>query len=224
VANEQGGPTARDLRRRHTHERQAVVFGVLIAALALLGVGALGVFTGAIKSPIDRAIASPAPTDSALTTDVACLPKGTKPVPYKDITVNVYNASRQSGIARATADALAQRGFAVGKVGNSTVAIAAPRIVYGPKGLARAYTVAAEVPDARLTLDARKNATVDVVLGTGYTKLTAENKVHLSPKKAMSSAPSCVAITKIKPLPVGSSTPATPKATPKAKASSHAGK
>jgi hypothetical protein len=205
VANEHGGPTARELRRRHTHERQAVVFGLLIAALAVVGVGALGVFTGAIKSPISRAIASPSPTDSALTTDVACLAKGTKPVAYKNVTVRVYNASDKPGIATATANALHQRGFELGTVGNSTVAVVAPRIVFGHKGLAQAYTLAAQVPDARLTLDSRKDSVVDLVLGTGYSSLTPQKSVHLSAKKAMPSAAGCVALGTIKPLPTGAS-------------------
>ena len=41
------------------HERQAVVFGLLIAALAVVGLGALAVYTGAIDAPFDRPLSSP---------------------------------------------------------------------------------------------------------------------------------------------------------------------
>jgi hypothetical protein len=191
------------------HERQAVVFGVLIAALALVGVGAAGIMTGAISSPFSQPIATPTQADDAMTTAVPCLPKGTKPVKYADITLNVYNASGQPGLARSTADALTERGFTIKKVGNDASKIVAPRVVYGPHGIAQAYTVAAQLKDAKLALDTRKGSSVDVVLGTESHVLLATKDVHLSAKKAMKSAPGCVAIKKVTPLP------AAPKATPK---------
>ena len=45
------------------HERQAVVFGLLIAALAVVGLGALAVYTGAIDAPFDRPLSSPEAVD-----------------------------------------------------------------------------------------------------------------------------------------------------------------
>ncbi|MEK8227446.1 hypothetical protein NKG05_17085 [Oerskovia sp. M15] len=33
------------------HERQAVVFGLLVAFLAITGIGALAVYTGAVDAP-----------------------------------------------------------------------------------------------------------------------------------------------------------------------------
>ncbi|WP_284292234.1 LytR C-terminal domain-containing protein [Luteimicrobium album] len=210
MANQHQPPTPRELRRRHMHERQAVVFGVLIAALALVGVGAAGIITGAISSPFNRPIATPTVTDDAMTTATPCLAKGTKPVQYAKITLNVYNASGQPGLARSTSDAMAERGFTVKKVGNSTVDVTAPRIVFGPKGLAQAYTVAAQFKDAKLALDTRKDASVDVVLGSEAHVLLGTKDVHLSAKKAMTSAPGCVALSKVKPLlpaPKATSTP-----------------
>jgi hypothetical protein len=43
---------ARTLRRRHMHERQAVIFGVLLAGLALAGLGAAAVYTGTLAVPV----------------------------------------------------------------------------------------------------------------------------------------------------------------------------
>jgi hypothetical protein len=182
------------------HERQAVVFGVLLAALALVGVGAAGIMTGAISSPFSKPIATPTVKDDALTTAVPCLPKGTKPVEYAKITVNVLNASGQPGLAHSTSDAMAERGFTVKKVGNDSSQITAPRIVFGPKGLAQAYTVAAQFKDAKLALDTRKDRSVDIVLGTESHVLLGTKSVHLNAKKAMASRPDCVAIAKVKPI------------------------
>jgi hypothetical protein len=88
----------------------------------------------------------------------------------------------------------------VKKVGSSTVDVTAPRIVFGPQGLAQAYTVAAQFKDAKLALDTRKGKSVDVVLGSEAHVLLATKDVHLNAKKAMASAPGCVAIAKVKPL------------------------
>ncbi|MFC8732099.1 LytR C-terminal domain-containing protein [Luteimicrobium sp. NPDC057192] len=209
MANQHQPPTPRELRRRHMHERQAVVFGVLLAALALVGVGAAGIMTGAISSPFSKPIATPTQKDDAMTTAVPCLPKGTKPVKYSEITLNVYNASGQPGLARSTADALTERGFTIKKVGNDSSKIVAPRVVFGKRGLYRAYTVAAQLKDAKLAYDGRKDGSVDVVLGTESHVLLATKDVHLNAKKAMKSAPGCVPLAKVTPLP------AAPKATPK---------
>ncbi|MGC5165922.1 LytR C-terminal domain-containing protein [Luteimicrobium sp. DT211] len=209
MANQHPSPTPRELRRRHMHERQAVVFGVLVAALALVGIGAAGIMTGAISSPFSKPIATPTASDDVMTTAVPCLPKGTKPVTYSDVTLNVYNASGQPGLARSTADAFTERGFVVKKVGNDSSKIVAPRVVFGKRGLYRAYTVAAQLKDAKFAYDGRKDASVDVVLGTESHVLLGTKDVHLNAKKAMKSAPGCVALAKVKPLP------AAPKATSK---------
>ncbi len=192
------------------HERQAVVFGVLLAGLALVGIGAAGIMTGAISSPFSKPIATPSVVDDALTTATPCLPKGTKPVEYSKITINVLNASGQPGLARSTSDAMVERGFTVKTVGNDASKVTAPRIVFGPKGLAQAYTVAAQLKDAKLALDTRKDRSVDIVLGTESHVLLGTKNVHLNAKKAMTSAPGCVAIAKVKPIlpaPKATSTP-----------------
>ncbi|WP_448631846.1 hypothetical protein [Cellulomonas soli] len=87
----------RVLRRRHMHERQAVVFGVLLAGLAVAGVGAAAVYTDTINLGVfDRGFSSPAPT--ATTADQAvCPPAGALPVSYDQITVTVLNGSGAAG-------------------------------------------------------------------------------------------------------------------------------
>ncbi len=56
----------RVLRRRHRRERQAVVFGLLIAALAVGALGAIAIFTGGIEAPFSRPFTTRAPDDPAI--------------------------------------------------------------------------------------------------------------------------------------------------------------
>ena len=103
----------RVLRRRHMHERQAVVFGVLLAGLALTGLGAVAVFTGALEVPgLARGFSSPSPEAGSLLV-VPCPPTGAAPVPYAQITVSVLNGSTRSGLAAETAADLVERGFVI---------------------------------------------------------------------------------------------------------------
>ena len=44
-------------------------------------------------------------------------------------------------------------------------------IVFGRQGIAAGYTVAAQVPDSVLRLDARKGTSVDVLIGDGWSDL-----------------------------------------------------
>lgn len=205
--NDRGTLTPRERRRHHIHERQAAVFGVLIAGLVVVGVGAVGVMSGAISSPLDRPIQSPTLADDQLTTATPCLPGKTRPVSYAKIKVEVYNASDHRGIAKAAAETLGQRGFDVTKVGNSTAQVIAPRIVTGPAGIEEAYTLRAHVPHAKIVLSDRKDSTVQLILGSGFTSFTPADKVSLSPKKAMSNVHGCVkakSVTPIKDVPVSS--------------------
>ena len=110
-----------------------------------------------------------------------------KPAPKpKTITVNVYNSTTRSGLARKTADLLHDRGFIIGNVTNDhapkpVVGIAEVR--YGPKGVAAAHVVAAQVVGAKLVEDKRTSADVDLAVGAKYKKLAtpAQVKAALSP-------------------------------------------
>ncbi|PJI86554.1 LytR cell envelope-related transcriptional attenuator [Luteimicrobium subarcticum] len=190
------------------HERQAVVFGLLIGALILVGLFAVGIATGAVKSPVDRSIQTASPDDDAMTTAQPCVPAKTKPVSYGRIKVNIYNASSRAGLATTVSRELDARGFKTGTIGNSTQDIKSQRIVFGPKGVAAAYTLAAQVPDAKLVLDARKNRTVDVVLSASYSALVPLDDVELSPRKSMTSVAGCVPLKDVTPLaPLPKATP-----------------
>ena len=209
-----GPDRARTLRRRHMHERQAVIFGVLLAGLALAALASAAVYTGAVKLPfLGREFSSPAPAAAAGAPP--CPPKGAAPVPYDQIKVNVLNGANRVGLAAQTATALTARGFVIGTKGDSLVAVTATaRLTFGVAGVAAAYTLAAQVDKPVLVVDARADATVDFAVGAAYTGLVADSLVALNPAEAFAPLAGCRPIDQITPVPVVSATPdPTPTAT-----------
>ncbi len=183
----------RVLRRRHKHERQAVVFGLLIAALAVGGLGAVAIFTGGIDAPFTRPFTTRAPEATAAATPPPCPPDGTLPVAYGSIQVTVLTATSRSGLAGQTAEALTARGFAVLGAGNSPSPVAdVARISFGAAGVGAAYTLAAHVEGARLTLDARADATVDLALGNEFASLLDPGVIPLDPATPLVGQEGCI--------------------------------
>ena len=92
------------------------------------------------------------------------------------ITVNVYNATDRAGLAGQTAALLKKRGFAIGKIGNAPAALQHKVLgtaqVSGNSAAATRMTVlGSEVTGASPVTDLRKDASVDLVLGNGFTAL-----------------------------------------------------
>ena len=88
-----------------------------------------------------------------------------------EITVDVLNGTGTTGLAATVADALRAQGFGVGAVGNELGAVTGTVVRHGPAALEQARTVAAAVPDAVLQPDDSLGATVQLVLGAGYTSV-----------------------------------------------------
>ncbi|MFI1014418.1 LytR C-terminal domain-containing protein [Streptomyces sp. NPDC020965] len=94
------------------------------------------------------------------------------------ITVNVYNATPRGGLAKAAADELRKRGFAIGKVGNATAAydkkVPAVGVLLGaPTAVKGSFLVlGTQLKGAATKTDTRKTADVDLILGTGFTTLS----------------------------------------------------
>ncbi|QCB92437.1 LytR C-terminal domain-containing protein [Cellulomonas shaoxiangyii] len=171
---------ARQLRRRHMHERQAVVFGVLLAGLAVAGVGSAALYTESISLPfLERDFSRPAPTATAEA--VWCPPEGALPVPAGQVPVNVLNGANRSGLAASTATDLQGRGFVVASTANGPDTAGVGRIVSGTNGIAAAYTLRAHLPEAQLALDTREDASVDLVLGADFATLLPVEQVALDP-------------------------------------------
>jgi hypothetical protein len=183
-------------RRRRKHERQAVVFGLLIALLAVTGLVAVALYTGAIESPFDQPIHTPGAGDDEAPTP-PCLPAvegqpdGPLPVPYAEVQVRVINASTTSGLAGAYSEVLVDRGFTVAVTGNLARAITKSELRFGVNGIVHAYTLAAHLPEVRMVLDDRQDAVVDVLLGEEYERPVPAEEVPLRADQPLQNAPDC---------------------------------
>lgn len=187
---------ARAMRRRRKHERQAVIFGSLVAGLAICGLAAAAVYTDALSLPfLERELTQPPAEAVAEAAPVPCPAEGTLPVPFNTIEVNVLNGSGRAGLAGSTSTALTGRGFLVLTTDNYPARIESNvQINFGESGMAAAYTLAANVHDPVLVLDLRQDATVDLVLGTLFDTLIEPSVVALDPEVPLVGTPGCVAL------------------------------
>lgn len=174
------------------HERQAVIFGVLLAALALAGLGAAAVFTGSLNLPVFAREFAAEPSPTATQDPYPCPPAGALPVPYGQITVKVYNATNRVGLAGATAASLAERGFVIGAKETAAVRYdGTARIIFGTTGVAAAYTLAAQLDGAVLILDPRTDPSVDLALGAEFAELKPVEQVTLDPAAPLVAPAGC---------------------------------
>lgn len=189
------------------HERQAVVFGLLIAFLAVCGIGALAIYTGAIDAPFARSFSSPAIDDPHADVPTPCIPDETLPVAYDRVSIEVLNGSGVSGLGQAYRDLLTSRGFTVTDIRNlqndigQNVTTPRTSLTFGAEGAAAAYTLAAHLHDAALLLDDREGAEVQLVLGENFERLVELDDVELDPETPLSPLEDCTSIEEITPLP-----------------------
>ncbi|MEU2547275.1 LytR C-terminal domain-containing protein [Streptomyces roseolus] len=184
-------------RMRRPHRRRRIV---LASAAAVVVLGAAGwgtlqlvdVFSGdgARKTTAGKqADCKPAPTPSATA--------AAKPPKPAQVTVNVYNATPRKGLAKATADELKKRGFAIGKVGNAPAAYdkkvpGAGVLLGAPTATKGAFAVlGTQLAGATTKVDARTTADVDLIIGTAFK--------NLSPKATADAA--LMALNKPRPAP-----------------------
>ena len=208
---------ARKLRRRHMHERQAVIFGVLLAFLALAFAAAAAVYTGNLSLPWASRAFTSIPSPSVTHNQAVCPPDGALPVAAASITVNVYNGAGTSGLAKTTADALTGRGFVVATTTNAISSYTGTaRISFGIAGVAQAYTLAAYVDGAEMQIDTRADATVDITLGEQFLALKAADKVTLDPAVPLVGPPGCVPYSQFAAAAPTVSAPAVEATTPAA--------
>ncbi|MCL1899140.1 MAG: LytR C-terminal domain-containing protein [Promicromonosporaceae bacterium] len=194
-------------RRRREHQRQAVIYGVLCAALVFLALGAFAIYTGAIESPFQREFTQP--QADALTTP-PCLPTVGDvelgeavifpgPTPYADIHLRVFNASGIAGLAAANQEVLERRGFEVAEIGDFGGRLSRSELRFGVRGITDAYTVAAQFPTMRLVLDDRITATVDLLVGQLWEEPLAEEAVALAPDMPLLDVEGCQPADRITP-------------------------
>ena len=112
------------------------------------------------------------------------------------VSVNVYNATDQSGLAARTGITLKGRGFTVGTIANDPLGKtvnASAEIRYGPKGAKNAEMVQFYVAGSKLVLDQRTDASVDVVLGEKFKSVRTADAVQSAMNKPVvtSTGPGC---------------------------------
>ncbi|MFD7226980.1 LytR C-terminal domain-containing protein [Streptomyces sp. NPDC059881] len=166
-------------RMRRPRRRRRIVLAV-VAAVAVLGVGGWGTL-----QLIDVFSGDGTTTTAKSRATAACRPQpapSAAPAPPKpgQITVNVYNATPRSGLAKATADELQKRGFTIGKVGNAPAAydkkvpgaallLGAPTAYDGPFRV-----LGTQLAGAQPKADARTTTDVDLIIGTAFKTLNTK--------------------------------------------------
>lgn len=172
--------------RRRRHRRHMITLVLVLLLLLGAGLVAVGYYTGRLGQSSDGVTARspvPCPTTSAR--------PARRPAPLSPsrVRVNVYNTTTVNGLAARVAAALRQRSFVVRSVANDprdTHPAGTAVVRYGRTGTAAARLVASQVPRATLQRDRRGNATVDLVLGTGFRALNPPPRRTTTP-----AAPAC---------------------------------
>lgn len=104
------------------------------------------------------------------------------------VKVNVYNATNRSGLAAATAKELKKRGYVIGTVANDPLRKTikgTAEVRYGKSGVKVAAPIESLVSKPAKVVDARKDTSVDLVLGNGFKDLAA------APATSTTALPAC---------------------------------
>lgn len=164
--NESGASIHRRRRRR-----RAAITLTLVALLLI------GTFTYA-AAYFQGWVGTRAPTTAA---SPSCQPTGpVQALTPRAVTVNVYNSTDRAGLAASVAKALRTQGFKVVDVANDPLGrpiSGVGEIRSGSDGAAAAALVAARLAGAKVVLDNRTDATVDLVLGKTFKLLSVPPKV-----------------------------------------------
>ncbi|WP_326598189.1 LytR C-terminal domain-containing protein [Streptomyces sp. NBC_01803] len=202
-------------RMRPRRRRGRLVLAVLasVTVLALLGYGTLQLID--VFSADDGGGSAPRARSGVGDEDCAPPARDGRPADTTElpdpaaITVNVYNATRRSGLAQETADALAERGFAIGEVGNAPEdldgQVDSPGLLLGTAAAAESGALSvlaaqldgAETGEPRSGQDAGADSVLDFVIGESFTELTAADEAErrlaelTAPQSASPTTPSC---------------------------------
>ncbi|WP_127361429.1 LytR C-terminal domain-containing protein [Actinacidiphila soli] len=195
-------------RMRRPRSRRRLLFALVgtVVVVGLIGYGTLqliNVFGGggqgkgdgatqaaAAKKQQCRASASPSAASAAASPASTALPEPGA------ITINVFNATSKSGLAKDTADQLAARGFKIGTFGNAPPEYdrkvkQSALLLGGPKATAALKVVSAQVTGTVTKVDAKRSGTtVDVMIGKGFKKLSAEKAAAKALKVLATASPS----------------------------------
>lgn len=133
-----------------------------------------------------------------------CIAKTVVPaeaLPSKDeVVLNVYNATKRQGLASKTAREFKSEGFRIKNVANDPKGKRIPGVAeirFGPNAAEAAQLVEYYLAGAAMVPLNRKSATVDVVLGRGYTSLAngAAVAAALATPQQVLEGPGCANVT-----------------------------
>jgi hypothetical protein len=199
-------------RMRRPRSRRRLLFALVgtVVVVGLIGYGTLqliNVFGGGGQGKGDGATqaaaakkqqcrASTSPSGASAATSAAASPDSTALPAPGVITINVYNATSKSGLAKDTADQLAARGFKIGTFGNAPPeydrkVTQSALLLGGTKATAALKVVSAQVTGTVTKVDAKRSGTtVDVMIGKGFKKLSAEKAAAKALKVLATAGPS----------------------------------
>ncbi|MDX6313019.1 MAG: hypothetical protein QOF84_6998 [Streptomyces sp.] len=199
-------------RMRRPRSRRRLLFALVgtVVVVGLIGYGTLqliNVFGGGGQGKGDGATqaaaakkqqcrASASPSGASAATSAAASPDSTALPAPGAITINVYNATSKSGLAKDTADQLAARGFKIGTFGNAPPeydrkVTQSALLLGGTKATAALKVVSAQVTGTVTKVDAKRSGTtVDVMIGKGFKKLSAEKAAAKALKVLATAGPS----------------------------------
>jgi len=206
--------TRRNAVRRHRRERQILVFGILLIVVGAIAFFAASVYRGDVPGPFNAAFVTP---ESDFTSDVTlvCPPASSLPLETSQVAVRVLNATETAGLAASTRDDLEGRGFVPLGAGNFAREYpGTAKILFGETGLLKAYTVALQFENPELVLDARTNATVDIILGEEFVALRSQLAPELDPETPLAANAPCLPVSQVDPVPAPRIYPEDPLASP----------
>lgn len=191
--------------RRPRHRRRIVLtIAAAACALGLAGWGTLqliDVFGG--RSGTAHAAQGEQPCRDGAEADTAEAKTAARKLPAPGtLTVNVFNATPRSGLAKRTADELQKRGFKIGKVGNAPAAydkkIKGAGILLGPQAAADGplKVLATQLTGAQQKTDGRKGAELDLIIGNTFKALATQQAAGKSLSLLTHPSPAPAAATK----------------------------
>jgi LytR cell envelope-related transcriptional attenuator len=206
---------SRPQQQRRRRVRLAVVLITAVGVLAWGSLELVNVFSGNGATAASQVKCRVAKGMKGKSSDRAQAAQAAPELPEPGtITVNVYNATPRSGLAKKTADELQKRGFKIGKVGNAPAehdkkVKESALLLGGPEADDLLAVLGAQVTGERTgartpetdedtakkaSSASKQDTTVDFVIGNAFTKLDA----------AASADKALTALAKAKPSPSSS--------------------
>jgi hypothetical protein len=187
------------VRKRRLRFRQAAIFGLLIAGLAVVGTASAAMFFGRMEPWVSAPFSSPSPKTEDF---------GPLPCPLDEssmypqagmVTVNVFNGSDITFAATYLAQALERRGFAIGRIGNAPIDYSGVALIRaGVPGMSRAYLLLGHAPQGTvLSYSDRTDETVDIIIGAQYDSLRSPEDVTVAAGTVIAFPPNCTPLAEV---------------------------